>query len=70
MATQPDMILQYAHILRDYYAESGFDNPEVYVESYVTLNGRLSKPFIDPKVNLALEKESFAHKSWIISYDE
>jgi hypothetical protein len=68
MATQPDMILQYAHILKDYYSKNGFTNPEVYVDSYVSLNGRFGKPLIDPSVNLALEEESFSHKSWIKLY--
>lgn len=66
MSTQPDFILQYAHMLRDYYIKNGIKNPEVYAKSYVTLNGRLSKPFIDSKINLANEKESFAHKTWIL----
>jgi hypothetical protein len=70
MSTQPDMILQYAHILRDYYAQHGFKNPEVYVDSYVALNGRLGRPMIDPKVNLAMEKESMYHKSWILLHNE
>jgi hypothetical protein len=70
MSTQPDMILQYAHILRDYYAQHGFEKPEVYVDTYVALNGRLGKPIIDPKVDLAKEKESMNHKSWILLYNE
>ncbi len=70
MATQPDMILQYAHILRDYYAIRGFENPQVYVESYVTLNGRFSTLYIDPTTDLAQERESFTHKSWILPYNE
>lgn len=70
MATQPDMILQYAHILRDYYATRGFQNPQVYVESYVTLNGRFSELYINPTTDLAKETESFAHKSWILPYNE
>lgn len=70
MSTQPDMILQYAHILRDYYAAHGFHSPEVYADAYVALNGRLGKAMVDTKVNLANEKESFAHKSWILSYNE
>ncbi|WP_374761906.1 HTTM domain-containing protein [Dyadobacter frigoris] len=69
MSTQPDMILQYAHILRDYYSRHGFKNPEVYVDSYVALNGRLGKPLISPDVNLAAEIESFQHKSWITHFD-
>lgn len=66
MATQPDMILQYAHILRDHYAAQGFETPQVYVDSYVALNGRLGRPLVDPRVDLAREKESFAPKPWIL----
>lgn len=69
MSTQPDMILQYAHILRDYYSKNGFKNPEVYVDSYVALNGRLGKTLISPEVNLAAETESFKHKPWITHFD-
>lgn len=68
MSTQPDMILQYAHILRDHYAASGFDAPEVYVDSYVTLNGRLGKPLVNSLVDLSKEKESLSSKTWILPF--
>lgn len=66
MSTQPDMILQYAHILRDYYAAQGFISPSVYVDSYVVLNGRLGRPLVDPLTDLAVEEDSFQHKPWIL----
>jgi hypothetical protein len=56
-------------MLRDYYAGRGFKSPEVYVDSYVTLNGRLGKPLIDPKVDLAKETDTFSHKPWILSFN-
>jgi hypothetical protein len=68
MSTQPDMILQYAHILRDFYAEHGFQSPQVYVDSYVTLNGRLGRPLIDPETDLAKQTESFKSKTWIVPF--
>ncbi|OXA99133.1 HTTM domain-containing protein [Flavobacterium oncorhynchi] len=70
MAFQPDFILEYAHYLHDYYQELGYVNPEVRVESYVAINGRLSKPYIDPKINLAKEYESFQHKNWILPFND
>lgn len=70
MSTQPDMILQYAHILRNYYAAHGFKKPEVYVESYVALNGRSGQIFINPKTDLAKENDSFKPKSWIIPLND
>ncbi len=65
MATQPDMILQYAHILRDHYNNLGFQDAEVYVDSYVALNGRMGQALVYPTVNLSLQSESFKHKTWI-----
>jgi hypothetical protein len=70
MATQPDIILQYAHILRDHYSNNGFTSPEVYVDSYVALNGRLGKPLVDLHTDLALEKDSFDHKRWILTFND
>jgi hypothetical protein len=70
MSTQPDMLLQYAHILRDEYTKKGFRNPQVYVDSYVALNGRLGKPLVEPTIDLAKEQDSFKHKTWITSFDD
>jgi hypothetical protein len=70
MATQPDMIVQYAHYLKEQYKKKGFKNPQVRAECYVTLNGSGSRLFIDSTVDLAKEKESFAHKNWILPFNE
>jgi len=70
MSTQPDMILQYAHILRDYYSQQGFKEPQVYVDSYVALNGRLGKPLVHDNVDLAKETESLRHKPWITPFED
>lgn len=70
MSAQPDMILQYAHMLEDHYAGSGFISPRVYVDSYVSLNGRRGKVFIDPQTDLAKEQESFSPKSWILPLND
>jgi len=70
MSFQPDFILEYAHILHDYYQQTGIQDPEVRVESYVALNGRLSKLYIDPKIDLAKEHETFEHKTWILPFHQ
>lgn len=70
MSFQPDFILEYAHYLADHYQQQGYENVEIYVESYVALNGRLSAPYIDPEVNLAEEKESFRPKDWILPFND
>ena len=70
MSFQPDFILEYAHFLKEYYQKQGFENPEVYVTSYVALNGRLSQKYIDPTINLAQENENFKHKTWILPFND
>lgn len=70
MATQPDMILQFAHYLKKIYGEKGIENPVVTVESYVTMNGSGSRKFIDDTIDLGKEKESFKHKTWILPFEE
>ena len=70
MSFQPDFILEYAHFLRDHFEGQGHRDVTVYVESYVALNGRRSRPYIDPGVNLASEGESLRHKTWILPFDD
>ena len=70
MAFQPDFILEYAHYLKDHYTALGENEVQVYVDCHVSLNGRRSKPYIDPEVNLAEEKESFKHKTWILPFED
>jgi hypothetical protein len=69
MAAQPDMILYYAHLLKDHYRQQGFQSPQVYVDSYVALNGRLGKAMIDPTIDLAQVEDSFHHKPWILPFE-
>lgn len=70
MSTQPDMILQYAQFSGKFYANNGFVEPQVYVDSYVALNGKMGRPLVDPKVDLMKEKESLFHKKWILLYND
>ena len=68
MSFQPDMILQFAHYLRDYYQKVGLGETEIRVEAYVSLNGRGSRPLVDSSIDLAVEKEGWAHKKWITTW--
>ncbi|RDV16955.1 HTTM domain-containing protein [Pontibacter diazotrophicus] len=70
MAMQPDMLLQYAHMLQQDFAARGISGTQVRAEVYVSMNGRGSRLYIDPTVNLAAEKESFLPKPWILPLDE
>ena len=70
MATQPDLMLQFAHFLEQQYREQGLRDVAITAESYVTLNGRRSRPFIDPTVDLTTVRPGFAHKTWILPFRE
>lgn len=74
MATQPDMILQYARILKNYYdgktlhyGEHKFkiEDPAIYARIYVSLNGRPSQLFVDKKHDLASLPYNLKHRNWI-----
>ena len=74
MATQPDMILQYARILKEHfdgkvlhYGDYKFPihDPEIHAEIYVSLNGRPSQLFVDKKHDLTQFKYDLGHRKWI-----
>ena len=66
MATQPDLILQYAHIIKEEVESRDLKNPIINAEVYVTLNGSRSKLFIDPEVDLTTLQDNFKPKDWIL----
>ncbi|TSE06783.1 HTTM domain-containing protein [Aquimarina algiphila] len=71
MSTQPDFIVEYAHFLGDHYKkELENENIGVFVEGYISLNGRLSQPYIDPRVDLLKVKDGFQHKTWILPFED
>ena len=70
MSFQPDFILEYAHFLGDHFKAQGHKNVEVFADSFVALNGRLSQRYVNPKVNLYAENESFKPKNWILPFKD
>lgn len=69
MATQPDMMVDYAHFLKEEFRKKGFTDPSVRAQCYVTLNGCGSREFVDPTVDLSAQSNSFwQHKDWVRSY--
>jgi hypothetical protein len=74
MSTQPDMILQFAKILKKEFDGKTFSNseqsitlrdPEVHAEVFVALNGRPSQLFIDKKYDLTALPYDLKHRNWI-----
>ncbi|MCC6849156.1 MAG: HTTM domain-containing protein [Deltaproteobacteria bacterium] len=55
MATQPDMIADYARHLAAEARRAGRGDVEVRADAWVSLNGRPSRRFVDPEADLARE---------------
>ena len=53
MATQPDMIADYARHLAVEARRTGRGDVEVRADVFVTLNGRPSRRYVDPDADLA-----------------
>jgi hypothetical protein len=70
MATQPDFMLEYAQYLKQHFESQGHRHLEIFVESYVAINGRRSQTYIDPQVNLLEYKDNFEHKNWIKPFND
>ena len=69
MKTQPDMILQFAHHLRDHYRAQGMQEVEVYAHIKARLNDHPYQVYVDSKVDLAAEVwPFFRSKDWIVPY--
>jgi hypothetical protein len=65
MSTQPDMILQFAYYLQKIYANKGFEDPQIFCTSKVTLNGRRSQTFVNPDIDLMTTDRSTAVEKWL-----
>jgi vitamin K-dependent gamma-carboxylase len=66
MSEQPDLILQLAHHIRDDFAKRGHGPVEVRADARVSLNGRPSRPFIDPQVDLAAIEDGVKPATFIL----
>jgi hypothetical protein len=79
MATQPDMILQYAEFLNKKFSDTlliygdqkvKLVNPSIHADVFVSLNGRPSQLFISKKHDLTQIPYNFAHRNWLESFKE
>ena len=81
MATQPDMILQFAHFLSSEFKDSTInesngeiiylgENPKITAKVKVSLFNKGSKDFINSNVNLSNIKRGLKHKEWILKYED
>ncbi|GAB4582020.1 MAG: HTTM domain-containing protein [Anaerolineales bacterium] len=68
MAFQPDMLLAFAHFLRDEISVRGQHPVEIRAEVWVSLNGRGSQLLVDPTVNLANIKPGWRRQAWVSAF--
>lgn len=69
MAGKPDLILQFAHFLRDKYRRDGREM-RVEASSLVSLNGRSYRELIVPGTNLAKEERSVFPYAWVTKNED
>jgi hypothetical protein len=70
LSSQPDLVLQLAHHIKDDFRAHGHDDVHVRVEAIVSLNGRAGAPMIDPRVDLASIDDGVAKAPWILPAPE
>ena len=72
MVARPDMILEFAHYLRDYYKrQHALAEVQVFARSFMSVNGRPMERFIAPGVDLAkIERTFITQDAWIEPYSE
>ena len=67
MGTQPDLVLQLAHHIRDELEARGLEDVEVRADVLVSLNGRAMARLVDPEFDLAhVEDDPLAPAPWIL----
>jgi hypothetical protein len=64
--TFPDILLQYAHHLRDRLRVDGIADPIITVDWQCSLNGAPARRLVDPNVNLATVERSIWPAPWIL----
>lgn len=78
MATQPDMILQFAHFLGNEYQDTtitrfghelSFKDPEIHAEVNVTLNGRPHQTFVSKEINLLTINNDLSERTWLSPFN-
>jgi hypothetical protein len=66
MSTRPDMILQYAHHLRDQHTAQTGAPIAVHADAIGRLNQRLPQRLVDPMVDLATVDRGLRPSGWIV----
>lgn len=66
LSTQFDMILEYAHVIEGRFADAGYDDIEVFAESFIAMNGHPNQRAIDPDFDLTSIRINSLDRSWVL----
>jgi hypothetical protein len=66
LADNPDLLLEFAHLLARDYRRRGLPPVAVYCDSEVSLNGHPPRPLVSPRLNLLTQRRSWGHYGWIL----
>ena len=66
-ATQPDMLLEIAHIIADDFSARGYPRVQVYADAFVSMNGREHRRLLDPSADLASIEHGLSPKRWVLA---
>ena len=70
LTCRPDLLLQYAHHLRDKFASQSGGPVKVHADVFCSLNYRPRARLVDPKVDLAKEEHSLLSYDWLLPLTE
>jgi hypothetical protein len=65
-ATQPDMILETAHLISGDFTSRGYPGVQVYADVFVSMNGREHRRLINPSADLASAAHGLGPKEWVL----
>lgn len=70
LITTPEMMLVYAHHLKDVAIQKGIKNPAVYVDAKAKINARPLQQMIDPRTDLTQFSLKDDFTKWIVPFDK
>ncbi|MFK8165270.1 MAG: HTTM domain-containing protein [Lewinella sp.] len=70
LATQPDFILEFAHFIASENQVKDGPLPAVFAESYVALNGRGSRVYVNPDVDLTTITQDTPRITWLMPFED
>lgn len=66
LVDNPDLLLEFAHLLAQDYRQRGLRPVAVYCDSELSLNGHPARPLVSPKLNLLTVRRGWGHYAWVL----